>query len=199
MWASGTTNHDGEIVDATDMKVLPTEYFARGGGDGKQRYQPHFDEAHAITRQDQVQIFEELVKDADDDLTFSFIRRDHHVKDNRLLPQGWRKDGVPGIKLPANWLDATHPEGCVTSRPIRATTGRQGESRREVSHRAADRARPLAAAGRGDALVPGLGAGVSARARVGRHRGARCAVLLDNMALDRYAAEGWKLKIASAR
>jgi hypothetical protein len=111
VWASGMTNANGEIVDGADRtKVLPTEYFTRGA-DGKQRYQPHFDERHPVTRSDQVQIFEELVKDHDGDFTFSFIRRDDHVKDNRLLPQGWRKDGQPGIALPKNWLDATHPEG----------------------------------------------------------------------------------------
>ena len=109
VWSSGTTNPNGEIVNSATNSVLPTEYFTRVHG--VQMYQPHFDEAHPITDPSQVQIFEELVQDADRNFTFSFIRRDHHVKDNRLLPQGWRKDGVPGIPLPKNWLDATHPEG----------------------------------------------------------------------------------------
>ncbi len=109
MWASGSTNDKGEIVDGAG-NVLPTEYFERDAA-GAQRYQKHFDEKHPITRPDQVQIFEELVVDKTNTITESFIRRDHHLKDNRLLPQGWREDGPPGIGLPEHWLKATRPEG----------------------------------------------------------------------------------------
>jgi hypothetical protein len=132
VWASGSTNHDGEIVDGPDRgAVLPTEYFTRGAG-GKQRYQPHFDEHHPITRSDQVQIFEELTLDKSGTITESFIRRDHHLKDNRLLPEGWRMDGPPGITLPANWLEATRPKGTnVTSDPRYA----DGKGRAVVAYR----------------------------------------------------------------
>jgi hypothetical protein len=37
----------------------------------------------------QVQIYEELVTDADGNYTTSFIRRNRIPKDNRLLPKGW--------------------------------------------------------------------------------------------------------------
>ena len=132
IWASGTTNANGEIVDGNDLgKVLPTEYFTRGA-DGKQRYQKHFDEKRPVERTDQVQIFEELVQDHDGNLTMSFIRRDRHLKDNRLLPQGWRKDGVPGIALPKNWLDATHPEGEYVGNDPRY---HDGKGRAVVSYR----------------------------------------------------------------
>jgi hypothetical protein len=197
VWASGTTNANGEIVDATDMKVLPTEYFARGA-DGKQRYQPHFDEAHAITSQDQVQIFEELVKDADDDLTFSFIRRDHHVKDNRLLPQGWRKDGVPGIKLPENWLEATHPEGAYVSTDPRYA---DGKGKAVVRYRIApptalDPSRlHVEATLWYQAWEPAF-----KRERTsGGIAASTLRALLDNMALETTSMANWKLKIASAR
>ena len=39
-----------------------------------------------ITREDQAQIYEELVRDASGRFTTSFVRRDEILKDNRLLP-----------------------------------------------------------------------------------------------------------------
>ncbi len=50
-------------------------------------YQPHY---QTIIRQDQVQIYEELNQNKDHEFTTSFVHRVHDVKDNRLLPQGWR-------------------------------------------------------------------------------------------------------------
>ncbi|MBC7929110.1 MAG: hypothetical protein H7Z38_00920, partial [Rubrivivax sp.] len=49
---------------------------------------------YPITRGDEVQIYEELVKDNDGLLTNSFVRLFDHVKDNRLLPRGWRSDAA---------------------------------------------------------------------------------------------------------
>ena len=102
VWASGQTNSDGEIIDRRTGKPLPTEFFDGG------KYQKHHE---VVDAEDQVQIYEELTKDADGNFTTSFIRRDHEVKDNRLLPLGWKPDGPqPGV-LPKFFLDATHPKG----------------------------------------------------------------------------------------
>jgi len=115
LWASGRTNELGIIVDENG-KPLPSEFFepraAPGPGQPRQAYQPHYydDQAHAITGQDQVQIFEELMLDADGNFTTSFIRRDTPVKDNRLLPAGWTEQG-PDPSLSGEFLKATHPHG----------------------------------------------------------------------------------------
>jgi hypothetical protein len=115
VWASGRTNELGIIVDENG-KPLPSEFFEpRGGAEPeqpRQAYQPHYydDLDHAITRQDQVQIFEELILDADGNFTTSFIRRDTIVKDNRLLPAGWTAAG-PDPSLSGEFLKATHPHG----------------------------------------------------------------------------------------
>ncbi len=114
LWASGRTDAKGEIVDGLTNHVLPTEYFDIACKDPKQPpaqchqlcahvldpakcvqlVQPHFFGAdHAITQQDQVQIYEELVRDNDGLITNSFVRLFEHVKDNRLLPTGWTPDG----------------------------------------------------------------------------------------------------------
>jgi hypothetical protein len=112
IWASGRTNELGVIVDESG-KPLPSEFFDRyqdKSGQWRQSYQPHYYDrpGHAITRQDQVQIFEELIQDADGNFTTSFIRRDTPVKDNRLLPLGWSLKG-PDASLSGAFLKATYP------------------------------------------------------------------------------------------
>jgi len=113
VWASGRTNELGIIVDEND-KPLASEFFEPypdESGKLHQHYQPHYYDqpGHTITRQDQVQIFEELIQDADGNFTTSFIRRDTPVKDNRLLPLGWTENG-PDPSLSGEFLKATHPE-----------------------------------------------------------------------------------------
>ena len=105
IFASGKTNSSGEIVDA-DGAVLPTEYFQDGS------FQPHYyGGTHSkIDSPSKVQIYEELTKDARGRFTTSFLQRDEIVKDNRLLPAGYRHDGPPGIQIPEYFLNATRPE-----------------------------------------------------------------------------------------
>ena len=112
VWASGRTNELGIIVDENG-KPLPSEFFEPSqdeSGKARQSYQPHYYDqpGHTITRQNQVQIFEELIQDADGNFTTSFIRRDKPVKDNRLLPLGWTEKG-PDPSLSGEFLEATHP------------------------------------------------------------------------------------------
>jgi hypothetical protein len=109
VFASGRTNDIGVIVDLKG-RPLPTEFFEDqldAIGETYQAYQPHH---QTITRSDQVQIYEELVRDANGRFTTSFVRRDEVVKDNRLLPKGWKREG-PGPELPDEYLHATLPEG----------------------------------------------------------------------------------------
>lgn len=112
VWTSGGTNSRGEIV-GPDGNVLPTEYFAKGK-DGRQQYQPHFDKEHPVTRETEVQIYEELLQDADGKITTSFIRRDTDLKDNRILPIGWRANAP----IPEFYLHATYPVGGAREDPV---------------------------------------------------------------------------------
>ena len=111
IFSSGTTNARGEITDMNG-RVLPTE------GHVNNAYQPHFSQGHPISKSDQVQIYEELVKDAKGNLTFSFTRRDAEVKDNRLLPIGWSKTGPKGLDLPEQILESTMPKGEAKDDPV---------------------------------------------------------------------------------
>jgi hypothetical protein len=125
VWASGRTNELGVLVGA-DGKPLPTEFFDRDPA-GRQRYQPHHE---VITSPDQVQVYETLLKDATGTFTTSFVRGCETVKDNRLLPRGWKRDG-PDPGLTGRFLEATHPDPVAAADPRYA----DGSGSDEVTYR----------------------------------------------------------------
>lgn len=89
LWASGRTNSSGAIVKGLSDEVLATEFFF-DPVTRKQVFQPHHS---VITDETQVQIYEELIVNTEGRITTSFLGLDHPVKNNRLLPKGWRLDG----------------------------------------------------------------------------------------------------------
>jgi len=89
IWASGRTNNVGAIVAGTSEEVLPTEFFY-DSATRKQVFQPHYE---VINDQGQVQIYEEVIEDPQGKITTSFTALNHPLKNNRLLPKGWRADG----------------------------------------------------------------------------------------------------------
>jgi hypothetical protein len=104
LWESGKTNDDGVILDGSG-RPLETEFFTPS----QQRFQRHHWSKHPIRRQNQVQIYEELVRNPEGFLTTSFISLDTKVKDNRLQPKGWSSSGP--------YANETGPVGtCVTRR-----------------------------------------------------------------------------------
>ncbi len=120
LWISGKANGVGILVNPKTGKPLPTEFLDTvAPGNDIASYQPNY---QVITRQDQVQIYEELILDANDNFTTSFIHRITHIKDNRLLPDGWVPAAVfaqvdPETGIPAQgevllqFMEATQPEG----------------------------------------------------------------------------------------
>jgi Cytochrome P460 len=103
LWASGRTNSVGAIVKGVSDEVLPTEAFY-DPATGKQVFQPHYE---VITDESQVQIYEEVIADSLGKITTSFVGLDHVLKNNRLLPKGWRADG-PYAEFTAPHGDAEH-------------------------------------------------------------------------------------------
>ncbi|MEK6333982.1 MAG: cytochrome P460 family protein [Acidobacteriota bacterium] len=89
IWASGRTNNVGAIVRGTSEEVLVTEFFF-DPLTRKEVFQPHY---ALINDQGQVQIYEEVIEDPQGKITTSFTALDHPLKNNRLLPKGWRVDG----------------------------------------------------------------------------------------------------------
>jgi hypothetical protein len=139
VWCSGCANELGVITKGDgSSERLPSELFdvyndgtmpATLGypaacnktisGVSPQHYQRHFfwdlqkNTGSAITRQDQVQIYEELNLNIQCAMTTSFLRRDYQLKDNRLLPFGWTSTGPLNADktpyIPADYLHETHP------------------------------------------------------------------------------------------
>jgi hypothetical protein len=114
LWASGNVAPDtsvvlnglkGVIVNGQGAPLI-TETFTPS----QQSFQPHFWELNPITREDQVQIYEELVTNPEGFLTTSFLALNQKAKDNRLQPQGWRPTGPEAAE--------TAPVGtCVGANP----------------------------------------------------------------------------------
>lgn len=87
LWCSGCTNDLGVVVDgATLSQRMPTPLPSELPIKNPKAYQPHY---QLIERQDQAQIYQELITDSAGDFTTSFLRRVTHVKDNRLRPLGY--------------------------------------------------------------------------------------------------------------
>jgi hypothetical protein len=82
VWGSGLSNNRGVLQD-TSGKTLVTEF-------SKREWQPHW---RIISSDKQVQIYEARTKDLQGLLTTSFFGLAKQVKDNRLMPQGWRANG----------------------------------------------------------------------------------------------------------
>ena len=77
---SGSPLADGRIAgNAADENILS--------------FEPHYDE---ITHPDQVQIYEGVMFNTDDEVTYTLLRAAKFAKDNRLLPMGFDKSAVPG-------------------------------------------------------------------------------------------------------
>lgn len=103
IWGSGRTNSIGVIVDENGIP-LQTEFLPDSAS-----HQPHY---QTIRRQDQVQIYEELNLNVNHEFTTSFIHRNHNVKDNRLLPRGWRESSYfkDQGEVMVQFMEATDPE-----------------------------------------------------------------------------------------
>lgn len=194
LWASGRTDELGVIVGG-DGQPLPTESFARDPDTGLQRYQKHHVE---ITSQDQVQIYETLLRNAKGEFTTSFIRGCETAKDNRLLPRGWRREG-PGPALTGAFLESTRPDAETAKAPGYAD-GRGGD---EVTYRVelpgnADPARlQVRAALYYQAIPPYFLRNLFETAPDGPAT-RRLHYLCSRLDLKGTLVEGWKLRIASA-
>jgi cytochrome c553 len=104
IWESGRTNSAGVLVDQNNQPIAGEFWWkndcsGRINGPGNNPHQPHY---QTISRQDQVQIFQELVTtppspkaqcgrhtDPTGELTTSFLSICGTLKDNRLLPAGF--------------------------------------------------------------------------------------------------------------
>ncbi|HXU45628.1 MAG TPA: hypothetical protein VN783_08885 [Thermoanaerobaculia bacterium] len=106
VWTSGYTSPAGVILDGPGGKPLPSEFFVPDPKTGQQAYQPHYE---TINAQNQVQIYEELVKDPEGKFTTSFVSLYKKIKNNKLQPKGWSPKGP--------YAEVTKPVGGAASDP----------------------------------------------------------------------------------
>jgi hypothetical protein len=90
VFESGKVNSDGSVVEL-DSDQDPTQF------------EPHY---QLIDSPEKVQVYEAVMQDYQDDITFTLIRAKSYVKDNRLLPNGFNKNTVPN-KIKVQGLAAT--------------------------------------------------------------------------------------------
>lgn len=81
IFSSGEFNEKGELLDEQG-KVRSSE--SKGG------YEPHLGELNSAA---QVQIFESVMKDSHGNPTWRLMTGAGYIKDNRILPLGWKHDG----------------------------------------------------------------------------------------------------------
>ena len=112
VWSSGATDSAGVLI-GPDGKPLPEETFAIGP-DGQPSYHRHHE---TITSPTQVMVYETLMHNHAGDFTTSFVHGCVRVKDNRLLPRGWRAEGPEGGELTGVYLKATQPGAEAMSDP----------------------------------------------------------------------------------
>lgn len=108
-WASGATDNMGTIgyQAGTEFVPLLTESFNLKKNP-QQVYQPHYE---MIDSEQKVQIYEELMKDTNGHFTTSFLSLADDVKDNRLMPKGWKCIEQPDGKNDGEPCGGTAPHG----------------------------------------------------------------------------------------
>ena len=187
IWASGLTNRAGAIVKGLTEDVLPTEFFY-DEAKRKQVFQPHYE---VINDEGQVQIYEEVIADPQGKITTSFVGLDQVLKNNRLLPKGWRLDGPFG--------EFTRPHGDAEHDPEYINkSGATGGDR--ISYRIAldDRTRAAASVRvtlNYQAIPPSY---LRDRFTIGKGlETQRLAYLTSHLNLEKTPIDGWKLPIAS--
>jgi hypothetical protein len=88
LWESGGTDANGVIVDTAGNQLV-TEFYSPT----QQTTQPHFWTGNPITSDEQVQVYEEIIRDPQGMVTTSFLSLDKKVKDNRIQALGRSSSG----------------------------------------------------------------------------------------------------------
>jgi hypothetical protein len=194
VWSSGRTNELGVLVD-DDGAPLPCEFFSEDPAAGKQAFQPHHE---VIKSPGQVQIYETLLWSGEHRFTTSFVHGSEVVKDNRLLPRGWRADG-PDPALNGAFLRATYP--CPTTRQDPRYGDGSGSDQVTYRVKLPDGVDPRRVTARASlfyqALPPYFLKSLFDTAPTGQAT-QRLHYMLSNMDLRGTAIENWKLLVTSA-
>ncbi|MCK5727982.1 MAG: hypothetical protein KAH08_02055 [Methylococcales bacterium] len=79
VFETGKVNADGSVVELDSDQALD-------------KFEPHY---QTITSPKQVQVYEAIMHDYKDTITYTLLRAKGYIKDNRILPKGFDKATVP--------------------------------------------------------------------------------------------------------
>jgi hypothetical protein len=82
----------GQVVFESGKPLVDGQIQGNEADRDSTSYEPHYDE---ITEPDQVQIYEGVMLNTDNEVTYTLLRAAKFAKDNRLLPRGFNKSAVP--------------------------------------------------------------------------------------------------------
>ncbi len=86
------TDGAGQVIFESGKPLADGRIAGNDGDDNIMAYEEHYD---MITRPDQVQIYEGVMLNTDNEVTYTLLRAASFAKDNRLLPRGFYKSAVP--------------------------------------------------------------------------------------------------------
>jgi hypothetical protein len=184
LWGSGRTNKVGMIV-GPDGKPLPSELRTDN------KYEPHYE---LVEREDQAQVYEEVVLNPEGNITSGFLEIAKAVKDNRFLPKGWTEKGPPGF--PYAHETAPHGKAHDDEDFTDGTGSDVVRYRMKLSAKAKKRAKKVRATLYYQTAPPSF-----LRDRFAGAKGpatARLFYITSHLELDGTRLEDWKLKITGA-
>jgi len=83
---------NGQVIFESGRPLADGRIEGNNADDNIMGYEPHYDE---IIQPDQVQIYEGVMLNTDNEITYTLLRAAKFAKDNRLLPKGFDKSAVP--------------------------------------------------------------------------------------------------------
>ncbi|MBW2505446.1 MAG: hypothetical protein JRD19_00070 [Deltaproteobacteria bacterium] len=83
---------DGQVIFESGRPFADGRIEGNDADENIMSYEPHYDE---ISRPDQVQIYEGVMLNTDNEVTYTLLRAASFAKDNRLLPRGFDKSSAP--------------------------------------------------------------------------------------------------------
>jgi hypothetical protein len=83
---------NGQVIFESGRPLADGRIEGNDADDNIMGYEPHYDE---IIQPDQVQIYEGVMLNTDNEITYTLLRAAKFAKDNRLLPKGFDKSAVP--------------------------------------------------------------------------------------------------------
>lgn len=133
LWASGRSDDLGVLTDRAGAPLAGEFWWEKNCSKRlPNAWQPHFE---VITSENQAQIYQELITNAQGQLTTSFFEINHHPKDNRLQPLGFLPE-AQRIAIAAVYGDRTpvNQSGFPMDENLGVAVGPEGEAAKDPDY-----------------------------------------------------------------